>query len=89
MAYLEQTEKNYLLKVKAIPQSKKNAIIGKWNDLVKIAITATAEKGEANKTLIKFLSKEFKIKQSEIKIISGETSHIKTISLPLSAKIEI
>jgi len=75
------------LKVKAQPNSSKNKIAGIYAESIKINIKAPAVEGAANKELIKFLSKEFKIPKSEI-VIKGETSKQKTVILPLNEKIK-
>lgn len=63
---------------KISPNAKKNEII-KENDGVKIKITAQPIDGKANKALIEFLSKNFKIPKTSIKILKGETSKEKTV----------
>lgn len=63
---------------KISPNAKKNEII-KGNDGVKIKITAQPIDGKANKALIEFLSKNFKIPKTSIKILKGETSKEKTV----------
>jgi len=85
MFYEIKDDKVYL-KVKAQPNSSKNKIAGIYDDNLKINIKAPAVDGAANKELIKFLSKEFKIPKSEI-IIKGESSKRKVLILPLSEKL--
>lgn len=63
---------------KISPNAKKNEII-KEDDGVKIKITAQPVDGKANKALVEFLSKTFKIPKTSIKIVKGETSKDKTI----------
>jgi len=74
-------------KVKAQPNSSINKIAGIYDDSIKINIKAPAVEGAANKELIKFLSKEFKLSKSDINI-KGETSKRKTITLPLNEKVK-
>jgi uncharacterized protein (TIGR00251 family) len=75
-------------KVKAQPNSSINKIAGIYDeDSIKINIKAPAVEGAANKELIKFLSKQFKIPKDEI-IIKGETSKRKSITLPLNEKVK-
>jgi hypothetical protein len=71
------------LYVKAQPNSSKNKIAGLYGDMLKINIKAPPVEGAANKELIKFLSKEFKIPKSEIEI-KGESSKRKILILPFS-----
>jgi len=70
-----------IIKVKVIPKSKFNKIVGFENDLLKIKIKASPEKQKANKELIYFLSEVLSISPSNIKIISGQTSRIKKIQI--------
>jgi len=74
-------------KIKAAPNSSINKIAGIYGDAIKINIKAPAVEGAANKELIKFLSKKFKIPKSEI-ILKGETSKQKYITLPINEKIQ-
>ena len=74
-------------KIKAAPNSSINKIAGIYNDSIKINIKAPAVEGAANKELIKFLSKQFKITKSDI-ILKGETSKQKIITLPVNEKVE-
>jgi len=77
-----------IINIKAQPNSSKNKIAGIYDeDKLKINIKAPAVEGAANKELIKFLSKEFKIPKSEINI-KGETSKRKQVILPLNEKLK-
>ena len=75
-----------LIHLKVIPNSSKNQIIGVLSDgkggaYLKVKVTAIPESGKANKAIIKFLSKFWKIPSSKISVNSGKTSSIKTISI--------
>jgi uncharacterized protein (TIGR00251 family) len=82
-------ENDYVsFKVKAQPNSSINKIAGVYDeDSIKINVKAPAVEGAANKELIKFLSKQFKISKSDI-TIKGETSKRKTVILPLNEKVK-
>ncbi|MFH1946724.1 MAG: DUF167 domain-containing protein [Candidatus Magasanikbacteria bacterium] len=69
-------------KIKVLPRSSKNEIVGKLPDgTLKIKLKAPPVDGEANTELIKFLSKEWKVPKSSIKILKGLTSKIKLIEI--------
>ena len=70
-----------LVKIKVLPRSSKNQIIKLSDDSFKIKLTATPVDGEANKKLIAFLSKEWKIPKSKIEIVRGLTSKNKTVGI--------
>lgn len=51
------------------------------NDEIIIGIKAKPEKGEANKEIIKKLSKYFDVSKSKVKIIAGEKSRKKLVEV--------
>ena len=69
---------DFTAKIKISPNASKNEIVKKEGE-IKIKITAQPIEGKANKALIEFLSKEFKIPKTSIEIIKGETSKEKTL----------
>ncbi len=69
---------NLIIKLKISPNASKNEII-KTDEMVKVKITAQPIENKANKALIEFLSKNFKVPKSSIEIVKGETSKEKTI----------
>lgn len=75
---IKQTNEGLIVNIKISPNSSKNEII-KDGEIFKIKITAQPIEGKANKALIEFLSKTFKIPKTSIKILKGETSKEKTI----------
>lgn len=77
---LKTTENGVIIKVKIVPNSSRNEIILE-EEFVKIKVTAQPIENKANKALIEFLSKQFKIPKTSIEILKGETSKEKTILL--------
>ena len=75
---IKDTQNGLLVTIKISPNSKTNEII-KTDNETKIKITAQPIDGKANKGLIEFLSKKFKIPKTSIQIVKGETSKEKTI----------
>ena len=51
------------------------------NDEISVGIKSKPQKGEANKELIKKLSKHFNVPQSQVKITYGEKSRKKLIQI--------
>lgn len=73
------------LKVKAQPSASRSEFAGLYGDeAIKIRLAAPAVEGSANKELIKFLSKKFKISKSSIIFKSGKTSKIKIVEFDLT-----
>ncbi len=78
-----------ILKIKAQPNASKSEFAGFYGeDAIKIRLAAPAVEGAANKELIKFLSKQFKLSKSEIVFKSGQTSKIKLLELVKNKKVE-
>jgi len=79
--YFKITGNDIIIKVKIVPGSSKNKIIGVYNDSLKITITAPPVEGKANKKCIAYLAKYFNVAKSKIEIISGQTSKNKLIKI--------
>jgi len=79
----ELNEKNKtVIKFKVIAKAGVTQFIGLMDDnTIKLAVAAVAEKGKANNEIISFLSKEFNADKQNIKIISGQSSKLKLISI--------
>ncbi len=86
--WVEIKEDYAIFSIKAVPNSSKNVVSGILDESVKIKIKAPAVEGAANKELVKFLSKMFKISKSDIVFVNGETSKRKLIKIPLNEKVE-
>lgn len=71
-------DEGLIIRLKISPNASKNEII-KSSDGIKIKITAQPIDGKANKCLVEFISKKYKIPKSSIEIVRGETSKEKTI----------
>ena len=67
-----------IVKVKIVPNSSKNDIIIE-DEFIKVKVTAQPIENKANKALIEFLSKRFKIAKTSIEILKGDTSKEKTL----------
>jgi uncharacterized protein (TIGR00251 family) len=87
--FYERLGEQVRIRIKAQPAASRNAFCGLYGeDALKIAIKAPAVEGAANKELVKFLSKRFKVPKSEIVFKSGQTSKIKTIDLPWTEQFD-
>ncbi|MFA4833471.1 MAG: DUF167 domain-containing protein [Patescibacteria group bacterium] len=70
------------LKIKARPGAAGTEVKEIMADkTVKINIAAPADKGKANRELVKFLAEEFGVKTGDVKIIKGEKEKIKIIKI--------
>lgn len=80
----QETNNTLKIHLKVIPNSAKNEFCDIILDefgrkILQIRIKAVPENGKANKELIKFLAKEWKVRTSDIELVSGETARYKTV----------
>ncbi len=77
------------VRIKAQPAASKNEFCEVYGeDAIKIRIKAPAVEGAANKELVKFLAKSFKVSKSDILFKTGQNSKIKIVEFPLSDKFQ-
>ena len=77
---IKEVADGLIIRIKIVPNSSKNDIIIE-DEFIKVKVTAQPIENKANKALIEFLSKSFKIAKSNIEILKGDTSKDKTILL--------
>jgi len=77
----QKHEKEMIIEVKITPNAPKNEILRWEGTRLVIKIQGVPEKGKVNENLIEFLSKALKIAKSQIKIVSGQTSRLKKLSI--------
>lgn len=70
-----------LLSVKVVPGASRTRYLGAWQRHARIAVAAPAEKGKANKALIAFLAKLFRVRRADVTVAAGLTSAVKTIRI--------
>lgn len=63
--------------VRAQPGAKKNAVLGEWNGMLKIAVTAPPEDGRANEAIVEVLKELIGVKRSQVELLSGKTNRNK------------
>jgi uncharacterized protein len=67
--------------IRVQPRAKRNALVrlpdGKW----KLFLNAPAVEGKANQALVEFLAKGLGIARSRVRVLSGEKSRQKVVSL--------
>jgi len=77
------------LRIKAQPNASRTEFCEVYdNDAIKIRIKAPAVEGAANKELVKFLAKSYKVSKSDILFKTGQNSKIKIVAFPLNDKFK-
>jgi uncharacterized protein (TIGR00251 family) len=69
------------LKVKVVPGSSRNEIVGWLGDALKIKVTAPPEKGKANEAVVELLAAALGIATDDISVVSGHSSPAKLVAI--------
>ena len=85
---IKQAENGLIVRLKIVPNSSKNDIVLE-DEFIKVKITAPPIENKANKALIEFLSKQFRVPKTSIKLVKGDTSKDKTLLIKTSDKDKI
>ena len=85
---IKEVAEGLIVKLKIVPNSSKNDIVLE-EDFIKIKITAQPIENKANKALVEYLSKVFKVPKTSIEILKGDTSKEKTLLFKQNDKDKI
>jgi uncharacterized protein (TIGR00251 family) len=77
------------LKVRVIPNARKNAVVSWTEDELRLKIKAPAVEGKANAALIEYLSELADVPRSKIQLKAGEKARIKLIEIDGPAPDEV
>jgi len=69
------------LKIRLQPRASKDEIVGWHGEALKVRITAPPVDGKANKHLLGFLAKQFKVPTSQVTLLSGQTGRDKRVCI--------
>jgi uncharacterized protein (TIGR00251 family) len=69
------------IRVKVLPRSSRNQIIGQENGTLKVKLTAPPVEGKANKALSDLLAKKLGLEKGDVEIVSGKRSRLKTVRI--------
>ena len=86
-AFYEWQGSDLLLRLKVQPKARKNEfceVMGNW---LKVRITALPVDGKANLQLVKFLAQQFKVSQSQIELISGDSHREKRFKISRPSRL--
>ena len=76
---ITKAEEGAAFAVHVVPKSVKNEVVGKHGDALKVRLTSNSARGNANNTLLNFLSEKLSVDQDSIEIAAGLDSTEKMI----------
>jgi len=68
------------IEVKVFPKARKEEIV-RTEGAVKVYVKAAPDKGKANKAVIGLIAKEYGVRKSNVRMITGETSRNKVFEI--------
>ena len=77
----DHTNRLTVIKVKVIPRSSRNQIVGFEGDTLKVKVTAPPVDGKANRAVIEVIAGHLGIPKKDIRMISGEHSRQKFLEI--------
>lgn len=78
-----------LLPVQAQPGARRDAIGGVHDGRLKVSVVQAAEKGKANRELIRVLAKSLGVSRSQVALRSGETTSRKLFAISGADEAEV
>ena len=76
-----------LLEIHVQPGARISEIVGQHGDRLKIRIAAPAADNAANQALIEFVAKAAGVPRSQVKLIRGQSSRLKTLAVEGPSKV--
>ncbi|HEY1087097.1 MAG TPA: DUF167 domain-containing protein [Archangium sp.] len=80
-AWLKAVDGGVELVVLVQPRASRTKVVGEHDGRLKIALSAPPVDGEANAALIEFLSEVLDVKKADVRLLDGETSRRKRLSI--------
>lgn len=81
LLYIREVDGDVFFKVRVMPRSSRDSIVGIYEDALKIRLTAPPLEGRANEACRAFLSKKLGVPRSHVEIHTGETSRNKVVKV--------
>ncbi|MDB5302148.1 MAG: hypothetical protein JWO87_3811 [Phycisphaerales bacterium] len=69
------------LNVKVVPGAKRDRVVGRYGDGVKVQVSAPPEDGKANRAVVQVLAEALDVKASQVEISRGHSQARKVVSV--------
>ena len=77
------------LKIKVVPKSSRNSVVGWVGDTLKVCVNAAPEKGKANLAAQELLAAALGLPKYKVRVVSGLTSARKLVEIGELSEAEI
>jgi len=79
--WLKQTPTGIALNLHCQPGAKLTKVVGLHHGCLKISLQAPAQENKANEMLLAWLSKQLRLPQKQIQLLSGQNSRVKRVEI--------
>ena len=69
------------LRLKVTPSASRDAVVGWQGDVLRVHVRAPAQRGKANDAVLRLLAAALGVERRRLRIVRGETSRQKTVSV--------
>ncbi len=69
------------LKLRIVPNAKRDEVVGEHGDAVKVKVAAPALEGKANEALLEFIAEKLGLHRRDVLLVAGEKSRDKLIEI--------
>jgi uncharacterized protein (TIGR00251 family) len=69
------------IQVKVVPGARKDRVVGRLGNALKVQVTAPPERGKANEAVCELLAKFFGVKEKQVIVTAGHASPRKTVRI--------
>jgi len=69
------------LRLKVTPSASRDAVVGWQGDVLRVHVRAPAQRGKANDALLRLLAAALGVERRRLRIVRGETSRQKVVSV--------
>ena len=69
------------LRLKVTPSASRDAVVGWQGDVLRVHVRAPAQRGKANDAVLRLLAAALGVERRRLRIVLGETSHQKVVSV--------
>jgi len=81
MIPIRETAAGVVFRIRVVPRASRCEVAGIQDDALKLRITAPPVAGKANEECIRLLAELLGVKKTQVTIVAGHASRIKTVSV--------
>lgn len=69
------------LAIKVVPGARREQVVGKYGDAIKVHVSAPPEGGKANQAVIALIARVLGVKEQQVTIVRGHTQPRKVVRI--------